>query len=200
MKIKFKLAMLSVSMLLICGLTFMGTAIPVAAATQATSVMTITQELQTDRQGNQSIVLLAKLTRQDGYPLSERTISFFETVNLYGTARISLGSAITSAVGLASLKYETRQAGQHSFTAVYSGDDVSTSSIVDATLDLSNIPHMAPLEAPTGMEVIGKYTLPMVGLVVLLVWALLLGTIISVIRGIRSQGRRAQQERIFPAL
>lgn len=187
---KIKLIASSVSLILLSALTFGLMVTPVMAATQANSAMTLTQTVETDRQGNESIVLNAKLTRADGYPLSERNVSFFETVNLFGTARISLGSAVTSAVGIASLTYDTRQPGEHQFTAVYGGDDITTSSIVNATFDLENLPAMPPLYPPTGMESITRWTLPVVGLVVLAVWSLLLGVVVYVVRGIRKGTRQ----------
>jgi hypothetical protein len=187
---KIKLFMASLAALLISALALGLAAAPVAAAAPANSVMTLSQSLVTDRQGNQYIELAAKLTREDGYPLSERNVSFFETSNLFGTARITLGTGVTSAVGVATFKYLTRQAGDHEFTAVFGGDDTATSAIVNQTFTFDQLPAMPPLDVPTGMEAITAWTLPAVGLVVLGVWSLLLGVVIYVVRGIRRQTRQ----------
>jgi hypothetical protein len=190
MKFRFKLLLVSLASLLITGLwIFVGSA-PVAAA-QAHSVMTLTYSVQTDRQGNQSLTLLAKLNRDDGYALSQRTLAFFEQTDLFGDANVPIGSAVTSAVGVASLKYETRLTGPHTFTVVYGGDDNTASVVTTATLDLEGLPPLAPLSAPTGMEEIGKWSLAAAGVVVLVVWGLLLSVFVGTIKGIRA-GSKAQ--------
>jgi hypothetical protein len=186
--LKYKLLLFSVATVLLSGLWFMTSSLPVAAA-QAKSIMTLTYEVQTDRQGNESLVLLAKIKREDGYPLSERNIAFFETTDLFGSARIPIGSAITSAVGVAALRYETRQAGEHQFTVVYSGDESTDSAIVNATLDLQNLPAIAPLEQPVGMEKINYWAMLGVGVVVLVVWGLIAGIFFGTVRGITTHSK-----------
>ena len=185
MNIKSKILRSSIALLVFIGLILEWGATPALAA-PAKSVLTLSQEFQTDRQGNESIVLLARLTNESGYPLSERSISFFETSELFGTGRLILGSAVTSAVGTASLKYETRKAGEHKFTVVYSGDESSTSAIVDTTLEIDKLPMMPPLWEPTGLERVNQWTLPVVGGVVVVVWGILFGVVFSVVRGIRA--------------
>ena len=187
MKLNFKPLLASIATLLLFGSLFISS-VPVAAA-QAKSIVTLTYELQTNRQGEQSLYLIAKVVREDGYPLSERSIAFFETTETFGTARVAIGSAITSAVGLASLKYETRQTGAHKFTVVYSGDETTTSAVVDATLDIQTLPPMEPLEKPVGLEGISQWSLIAVGIVVLVVWALLAGVVLITVRGIRTHSK-----------
>ncbi len=189
MKIKFGFLRIILAAAAVSAAALFTGAAPVMAA-QAKSVLTLTQELQTDRQGNQSVVLLAKLTNESGYPLSERSIAFFETSEVFGTARISLGSAVTSAVGVAALKYETREAGEHKFTVVYSGDETTASAIVETTVNIDQLAQMAPLSGPVGLEGINQFTLPAVGVVVVLVWGVLMGVLFGTIRGIRA-GKRA---------
>jgi hypothetical protein len=184
MKLKFKLLLLSLVTLMLSGSWLVAGSLPVAAA-QAKSIITLTYENQTDRQGNESLVLIAKLTREDGYPLSERNVAFFEMTDLFGDARMPIGAATTSAVGVASLKYETRQAGEHKFTVVYSGDDTTASVIVDATLDLENLPAMPSLSPPVGMEKISEWSTLAAGVVVLAVWGLLAGVFVGTVRGIK---------------
>ncbi|RJO61378.1 MAG: Ig-like domain repeat protein [Dehalococcoidia bacterium] len=190
MKLNFKVLLVSVVTVLLSGLWFFAGSLPVAAA-QAKSDLTLTYEVQTDRQGKESLVLLAKLKRADGYPLSQREILYFENTDLYGSARISIGSATTSAVGVAALKYETRQAGEHQFTALYGGDETTEFAIVNATLDLQNLPALDPLEKLVGMEKISYWSMLGVGVVVLVVWSLLAGVFFGTIAGIR-KGSKGQ--------
>ena len=187
MKLNFKPLLVSIAALLVVGLSFI-TSLPVSAA-QAKSIVTLTYELQTNRQGDQALYLIAKVTQEDGYPLSERNISFFETTDLYGTARVSIGSATTSAVGIASLKYETRLTGMHEFTVVYSGDETTSSAVVDATLDIQTLPPLEPLNTPVGLERISSWSLMVSGGVVLLVWGLLASVFIITVRGIRANSK-----------
>jgi len=173
---------------LLSALGLVAGSVPIAAA-QANSVMTLTYEVQTDRQGNEWLVLLAKLNQDDGYPLSQRSVVFFEKSDIFGVANVSIGSATTSAVGIASLKYETRLAGPHTFTAVYGGDATSTSVVTTATLDLQNLPVLAPLAPPVGMESISQWSMIVTGVVVLAVWGLLIGVLFGTVRGIRSASK-----------
>jgi hypothetical protein len=186
---KIKLLTASLALTLISVLT-LGLAAPVVAAGPAQSTMTMSQSLETDRQGNETILLSAKLTRQDGYPLSERNVTFFETTDLFGTARVTLGTTVTSAVGVASFKYLTRMPGEHHFTAVFGGDETAASSIVNADFNFDQLPAMAPLEVPTGMETITAWTLPAVGVLVLVVWGLLLGVVVYTVHGVRKHSRQ----------
>jgi hypothetical protein len=190
MRLKLKLLMVSLTVVILSGLWLLTGSLPVAAA-QAKSVVTLTHEIQTDRQGNQFMVLIAKVTQENGYPLSERSITFFETSDVFGTARVYLGSAITSAVGIASLKYETRQLGEHKYTVVYSGDENTTSAVVETTLDLQTLPPMEPLSPPVGLERINFWSMITVGVVVLIVWGLLAGVVVGTISGI-TRGSKGQ--------
>ena len=187
MKLNYKPFLVSIAAVLVLGLSFIAS-VPVAAA-QAKSVVTLTYEVQTNRQGKEDLFLIAKVTQENGYPLGERTILFFETVELFGTSRVPVGSAVTSAVGIAALKYETRQAGEHKFTVVYSGDETTASAIVDATLDLQGLPPMEPLEKPVGMEKISYWSMVGAGAVVALVWGLLAFVVVFTVHGIRANSR-----------
>jgi hypothetical protein len=192
MNLRFKLLLVCLVSLMISALWLLIGIAPVAAAT-ANSVMTLTYSVQTDRQGNESLTLLAKVAQENGYPLSQRTISFFEKTDLFSDANVPLGSAVTSAVGIASLKYETRVAGPHTFTAVYGGDDNTSSAVVTSTLDLENLPPLPPLSAPTGMEAIARWSMIAAGLVVVIVWGLLIGVFVGTVRGIPAGAKARKQ-------
>lgn len=188
MKIYTRFLRLSMVAVLLSAFWLTAGSLPVIAA-QVESKLGLTYEVETNRQGDTYILLVAKLTRDDGYPLSQRNITFFETADTFGTARIALGSAITSAVGIASLRYETRVTGEHHFTVLYSGDESTALAMVNTTLDMQNLPAVAPLETPVGMEEINRWTMTSVGVVVLVVFGLLAWVFFGTIRGIRKQSK-----------
>ena len=184
MKINAKYLRVLVATVLLSGLALLAGSMPVAAA-QANSNLTLTYEVQTNRQGDTYVVLLAKLARDDGYPLSQRSIAFFETIDTFGAARVALGSATTTAIGVATLRYETRVTGEHHFTLVYGGDDITSSVVSNVTLDMQNMPALAPLEMPTGMEGISDWTMIAVGVLVLGIWSVLAVVFLGTVRGLR---------------
>lgn len=192
MNLKFKVITASLIALLLSGMMLFTSIVPLAAATTpAKSNIELSYEIRTDRQGKQLLVLVATLKRADGYPLSERQVSFFESVDLFGPARITLGSATTSALGIAPFLYETRQPGEHKFTVLYGGDETAEFVMKDVTLDLQDLPVLAPLEKPVGMETINYWAMIAVGVVVLVVWSLLAGVFLGTIRGI-TRGSKGQ--------
>ncbi len=188
MKLNCKALLVSVFTILLSGMSLFAGTVPVSAA-QAKSDIKLTYEIRTDRQDNKLLVLVATLKRADGYPLSERQVSFFESVDLFGPARLTLGSATTSAVGVAPLVYETREAGEHKFTVLYSGDDTTEFALADITLDLQDLPALSPLEKPVGMENINYWAMLSVGGLVLVVWGLLAGVFFGTIAGIRRDSK-----------
>ena len=119
------------SIVLLGGLLLAG-GIPVSAddgqPARADTVMTLQQKTQTDRSGTEYLVLTAKLTQADGYPLSERYINFYEDINVLGEGLLAIGTAQTSAAGIATLRYETQMLGEHNVSAIYPGDAISLSA------------------------------------------------------------------------
>jgi hypothetical protein len=184
---KVKLGFLTViSAVALAGLTLFGS-LPIAAddtPVPSKSVMTLAEQTKQNRDGTEYLVLVARLTRADGYSLSERTIYFYENNDVFGPAAIPIGSAITSAAGIATLNYSTRLLGEHSVKASFSGDNDALAVQMEATFTLSSLPPMAPLTTPTGLEQISHWTLLGVGIGLLVVWLILLGVLIGVRRGI----------------
>ena len=189
MKSNFKLLLASVATVIMILLGMVISAVPVAAADPANSVLTLSYTVQTDRQGNQSLLLQAKLNQDNGYALSQKTIAFFEKTDLFGDANVPIGSATTSAVGIAALVYQTRVTGPHTFTVVYGGDDKTASAVVTTTLDMENLPPLPPLSSPTGMEKIDEGSMIAAGVVVVIVWGLLASVFFGTIFGIRSASK-----------
>ncbi len=189
MKSNFKLLFASIATIVMILLGMVISAVPVAAADPANTVLTLSYTVQTDRQGNQSLLLQAKLNQDNGYALGQRNIAFFEKTDIFGTANVPIGSATTSAVGIAALVYQTRVTGPHTFTVVYGGDDKTASAVVTSTLDLQGLPPMPPLNSPTGMEKIGDWSMLATGVVVLVVWGLLASVFFGTIFGIRSASK-----------
>jgi hypothetical protein len=189
MKSKIKLLLISFATVIMVLLGVVISSVPVAAAEPANSVLTLSYTVQTDRQGNQSLLLQAKLNQDNGYALSQRNIAFFEKTDIFGDANVPIGSAITSAVGVAALTYQTRVTGPHTFTVVYGGDDKTASAVVTATLDLQDLPPMPALYTPTGMEKISDWSMIATGVVVVVVWGLLASVFFGTIFGVRSASK-----------
>jgi hypothetical protein len=91
-----------------------------AADEPVKSLITLQQQTVTDRFGNENITFKAKITMEDGYPLSEKTITFSETLDFFEKSQVTIGTATTNAVGLATITYETMLMGEHVITAKFS--------------------------------------------------------------------------------
>jgi hypothetical protein len=120
----------------------------IAADTPVKSVLTLQQQTVTDRLGNESIALKAKMTMEDGYPLSERTIYFIETLDFFEKSQVTIGTATTNATGLATITYETELMGEHVITARFSGDSEALPAQITMTFDLTDLPS-SNLSSPT---------------------------------------------------
>jgi hypothetical protein len=165
--------------------------LPVAADTPPppeAAIMTLAQQTKQNRDGTEYLVLTARLTRKDGYSLSERTINFYEENDVFGPAALPIGTAITSAAGIATLNYSTRLLGEHSVKATFSGDQDAGPVQTEATFTLDSLPPMAPLTTPTGLERVSQWALMGVGIIVLVIWLSLVGVLIGVKRGIAGRG------------
>ncbi len=157
-----------------------------AADPPVKSVLTLQQQTVTDRLGNESITLTAKMTMEDGYPLSERTISFSETLDFFEKSQVMIGTATTNAVGLASITYETRLLGEHIITARFSGDAEALPVLVTMTFNITDLPS-SNLSSPTPViEKINDWGTILAYGAMAAVLAILLTTLFVVIRGVAS--------------
>ncbi len=157
-----------------------------AADTPVKSVLTLQQQTVTDRLGNESITLTAKMTMEDGYPLSERTISFSETLDFFEKSQVMIGTATTNAVGLASITYETRLMGEHIITARFSGDAEALPVLVTMTFNITDLPS-SNLSSPTPViEKINDWGTILAYGAMAAVLVILLTTLFGVIRGVTS--------------
>lgn len=162
----------------------------VMAATPSKATLSVQLQTVTQRDGTEYQVLAAKLNRaEDDYPLSERTITFFEVVDFFGPSNIPLGSAVTASFGVATLKYETNEVGNHHILAVFSGDQDTLPAQAAADIEITGT-STAPAESPTAvMDKITHWTLIAAGTALVAICILLLSVIFRVIRGI--SGTRA---------
>lgn len=120
----------------------------IAADAPVKSILTLQQQTVTDRLGNESIALKAKMTMEDGYPLSERTIYFIETLDFFEKSQVTIGTATTNAIGVATITYETGLIGEHVITARFSGDAEALPAQITMTFDLTDLPS-SNLSQPT---------------------------------------------------
>jgi hypothetical protein len=158
---------------------------------RADTIMTLQQKMQTDRTGAEYMVLTAKLTQADGYPLSERYINFYEDINVLGEGLLAIGTAQTSAAGIATLRYETKMLGEHNVSAIYSGDAISMSAQATAKFTLTQLPNGGFQEDATGMEQISSVALMAIGGVVVIIIGVLLGVVLGTYRGIAGNHKSA---------
>ena len=157
-----------------------------AADPPVKSVLTLQQQTVTDRLGNESITLTAKMTMEDGYPLSERTISFSETLDFFEKSQVMIGTATTNAVGLASITYETRLLGEHIITARFSGDAEALPVLITMTFNITDLPS-SNLSSPTPViEKINDWGTILAYGAMAAVLIILLTLLFGVIRGVAS--------------
>lgn len=141
----------------------------------------------------QGYVLAVRLRTSDGRPLNEATLSFYETVELFGRREMLVATARTDGQGIGSTTYLPARTGRHEIVMRFAGRD-----------------HVAPAEHRSSFEAtvaarpyepyappLGSFTAALpygVGMLVLSVWALiafaLFGTARGVLRGARDHAAK----------
>ncbi len=142
----------------------------------------------------QGYVLTVKARTSDGRPLNDATVSFHETVELFGKREMLIATARTDGQGVGSAIYLPARTGTHEIILRSAGRE-----------------HVAPLEARHSFEAtvaappyrvrappLASFSAAVpygVGVVVLAVWALIafafFGTALGIRRGARDQQQKA---------
>lgn len=131
------------------------------------------------------LLILATLTTQDGKPLSDRNVDFYQEIEFFGPRESYIGSATTDSTGVATLLYLPAESGKQSIKARYLGRDGYASTQVSATIDIKDARPALESE-PLPLATVARW-LPMVlGLLVLAVWAVLLGVLLRSVLGVRA--------------
>ncbi len=131
------------------------------------------------------LLILATLTTQDGKPLSDRNVDFFQELEFFGSRESYIGSATTDSTGVATLLYLPAESGKQSIKARYLGRDGYASSQVTATIEIKDAKPAFESE-PLPLAAVARWLPVVLGLIVLAVWAVLLGVLLRSVLGIRA--------------
>ena len=163
----------------------------VALAAQQKSVIQLT--IGPASKADQGYALAVRVRTDDGKPVNEATIRFYETVDLFGAREMVLGGATTDGQGQGTFVYLPAQLGSHQIIARFAGRDQIASAEARATFDAL---VAAPLYQPETVPLSGfsQVVTVAVGVVVLSVWALIGFAFISTARGVRRGARDLGQK------
>jgi hypothetical protein len=133
-------------------------------------------------------VLSVRVRTEDGKPVNEAAVRYYEAVDLIGAREMYLGTTTTDGQGQGSFVYLPAQLGSHQIIARFAGrDQVSSAEAKTAFQALIAAPayevEAAPLSSFTQVVAIA------VGVIVLSVWALIAFALISTARGVRRGAR-----------
>jgi hypothetical protein len=144
------------------------------------------------------VALSATLKADDGKPLSNRSIDFYESVQLLGARDSYLGAALTDSTGTATLGYEPASVGARAIRASFAGEEGLAKSETSGQVTIS---QTRPLftEDPLPFAVVGQLLPYALGAVVLAVWALLAFVLVRTASGIRAASPTTSRAR-RPAL
>jgi hypothetical protein len=143
------------------------------------------------------VLLKAQLKTTDGKPVSNRSVEFYQQVELLGPREAHLGTAMTDSTGVASLLFQAAQTGQHTVKLSFAGAEGYAASTGSGTFEVGAItppfePEPLPLAAVRGW-------LPIVlGGLVLAAWLVLLVVFLNTTLGIRTAAGRANQPQTTP--
>lgn len=159
--------------------------LPVGAHAQANArptTVTVGPAAPTSVKGQ--LALSAKLTTEDGKPVSGQEIEFLVPVELFGDREAFVGSATTDSTGVATLGYQPAQPGRQMIVARFVGGSSYATSEARAEIQVREV-----------VPAIKSEPLPFAGLrdwlpfgmvaLVLVVWGVLLSVFLGTVRGIR---------------
>lgn len=133
-------------------------------------------------------ILTARVQRSDGKAIGSETVRFYDIVDLFGPREMLIGSTTTDATGRAELTYLPATAGERRIVALYAGSDHISPVRGQATLH-ATVTRTAYEPEPAGLALFSSRVPYVVGVVVLIVWALIAYAFISTVRGILTGAR-----------
>jgi hypothetical protein len=144
------------------------------------------------------ILISARFTTVDGHPVDGREVRFFLDTGFLGRGRLSLGSNSTDAAGEAGVRYIPNWDGTHRLTAIISPSDGKPGADSTITFEVSGARGPYHPEPPA-LQPLGRWTLVVAGLMVVVVWATMAVLLLRTVGGIWVAGRKADQaERYAP--
>lgn len=138
----------------------------------------------------QGYVLEARLTTKEARPMNELTVRFYELVELLGEREMLIGSATTDGQGRASLTYLPAVTGQREIL-IRSSASGSVAPVEGRATFVATV--AAPAYHPEGRPLarFADAVPPVVGVIVLAVWALIGFALLGTARGVAVEARRA---------
>lgn len=164
--------------------TLLFATVALGAAQKAVIQLTVAPAAKAD----QGYALAVRARTDDGKPLNEAAIRFYEAVDLFGAREMTLGTTTTDGQGQAIFVYLPARLGTHQIIARFAGRDQIASAEARTTFDAL---IAAPLYQPETVPLSGfsQVVTVAVGLIVVSVWALIGFAFISTARGVRRGAR-----------
>jgi hypothetical protein len=138
------------------------------------------------------LALSATLTTAEGKPASDRQVDFYQQVEFFGDRDALLGTAPTDSTGTAILLYQPATRGKQTIIARFGGGGSLQKAEGNVTIDVREVAELFE-EEHASLDTVRRW-LPL-GLitVVLIVWGILIGTLLSTCLGIAAVGRSASR-------
>ncbi len=154
--------------------------------------LTVQDTPRVDENGNivrGQLILTATLTTADGKPVSDQQVQFYEQVTFMGGQREALlGTATTDSTGAAAIQYQPAHVGTDTIIVRFASSGGYQAAESQLQLDVTDVvPPFTTEPAPfssvgTGLSI--AFALLVVG-----TWAILLGTLLRSVIGIRAAAR-----------
>jgi hypothetical protein len=176
-RIAATLALSLIAMLLLATVAF--------AATQKSTIQLSVAAAAKPEQG---YAIAVRVRTDDGRPVNEATISFYEPVDLFGAREMSLGSTTTDGQGQGTFLYLPAQLGSHQIIARFAGRDQVARAEAKTTFD-ADVAAAAYRPETVALSGFTQVVTVAVGVIVLSVWVVIAFALISTARGVRRGAR-----------
>ena len=164
--------------------TLLLASVAVAAIQKATIQLAVAPAAKAE----QGYAITVWVRTEDGKPLNEATVSFYEPVDLFGAREMALGTTTTDGQGQGTFLYLPAQLGSHQIIARFAGRDQIGKAEAKTTFD-ADIAAAAYQPETVPLSGFNQVVTGAVGVIVLSVWALIAFALISTARGVRRGAR-----------
>ena len=158
--------------------------VALAAPQKAVVQLTVAAAAKVD----QGYVLAVRVRAEDGKPVNEAAIRYYESVDFVGAREMYLGTTTTDGQGQGTFAYLPAQLGTHQIIARFAGRDQLASAEARTTFEatIAAPAYRAEIVPLSGFTTIVSGA---VAAIVLTVWALIAFALISTARGVRRGAR-----------
>jgi hypothetical protein len=183
-----------VGLAVVVGLIAAALAGPMAAGAdepaKATRLQLVTEPL-TDTRGRLvpgQTLLTARLRTDEGQPVNNQEVLFYQVIEFFGPRAADLGAATTDSTGRAAVVFQPAQPGQQTIKAYFAGTPDYTASETSQSFTASTV--VPPFESmPPPLALVRPWVPVALGVLMLAVWATLLGVFLTSVVGIRTAAR-----------